>query len=577
MEVASKWVVPFLVALILVAVGLFLCHTASAGIDVIVEGADGVWSAELSFSSGLSDAAGVVSSTVVVEYADFIVKVGLQKPSNIEKVASAVSGRIIVEYAEGIMGFGLARPLFVSPTVRNLTALQREGAGIVDINFEVYDARPFVVVKFQFWNGSSWDDCVTTTGEGQVCVGTVRGTWNAKADFNNRYVKDARIRVIADNGEPSNNIGFSDSQPFVLDTKPPLADAGNDQTVYQGATVTLNGSGSRDESGIADYTWTFRENGELKVLKGANPTYVFQNAGTYSITLNVTDRFGNWALDSVKITVLSVQKDSEPPRIVSVEREPSTPQHGQEVQVKAEIVDEGSGVDAAELYYRVDGGAWKSVAMNRVDNLWVAAIPGQASGANVEYYVKASDNSGNTAVSSTYNFTVSPQGQPTPVSISVSLTPQNPTTNDEVTFTIDVKSDSYILAVQLEVDGEVVKLWTEGPSLVKSKTYTYTGGPYSQGRHSYRAYFIDMLGRTTDTGIKYFDISSPVQTTWWFWLPILAAITIIAIITMLRRKKKAKTSTSASGNHPHAKTSFAKNGSFYAATNAITRHSALKS
>lgn len=278
--------------LAVLAEGLILSRATSAGAGVIVEGADSIWAVGLGFSSGLSDAAKAVSPRIAVEYADFMVKAGLQRPLKIEEVASAVSARIVVEYAEGVKGFGLARPLFVSPTVRNLTALQREGTGIVDINFQVYDARPFVVVRFQFWNGSEWIDCVTSTGEGQVDVGAVKGTWNAKVDFNNRYVKDMKIRVVADNGEPVNNVGLSETQPFVLDTKPPLANAGSDQTVYHGTTVTLNGSHSWDESGIVDYTWTFRENGELKILKGVNSNYIFRKTGVYSVTLNVTDPFG---------------------------------------------------------------------------------------------------------------------------------------------------------------------------------------------------------------------------------------------------------------------------------------------
>ncbi|MEM3788808.1 MAG: PKD domain-containing protein [Candidatus Bathyarchaeia archaeon] len=521
-----------------------MSRATSAGAGVIVEGADSIWAVGLGFSSGLSDAAKAVSPRIAVEYADFMVKAGLQRPLKIEEVASAVSARIVVEYAECVKGFGLARPLFVSPTVRNITALQREGTGMVDINFQVYDARPFVVVRFQFWNGSEWIDCVTSTGEGQVDVGAVKGTWNARVDFNNRYVKDMKIRVVADNGEPVNNVGLSETQPFVLDTKPPLANAGSDQTVYQGTNVTLNGSHSWDESGIVDYTWTFRENGELKILKGVNPNYIFRKTGVYSITLNVTDPFGNWALDTVTISVIPVEGDSEPPRILNLEREPEAPQPGQEVQVKANVIDEGSGVNAVELYYRVDGGAWKIVAMNYVDGVWKAIIPGQTNGANVEYYVKAFDKSGNTAVSPTYNFTVSSQAQPSPVSISLSITPPNPTTEDEVTFIIDVKSDSYILAVQLEVDGDAIKVWTEGASLVKSKTYTYTGGPYPHGRHSYRAYFIDMSGRTIDTGTKYFDVSNPIQTTWWIWISILTIIGVATtlIVTWIIKKKKKETS-----------------------------------
>ena len=524
---------------------LFSAQLAIAGNGgIIVEDAESVWVTTSKSSKALSAVAGVVSPRVVVEYADCMIKVETQEPSGLCGAVGTVAPRIIVEYAEAMMSFGLGRPLFAPPTVRNLTASQRLGSCIVDIGFEVYDARSSVIVEFQFWNGSGWSDCVTTTGEGRVNVGAVKGAWNAKADFNNRYVKDMRIRVVVDNGKPINNIAFSVTPPFVLDTKPPLADAGVDQKCYMGEAVTLNGSGSWDESGIADYTWTFKDKGEVKVLKGANPSYTFSTAGTYTISLNVTDPFGNWASDTVTITVLSTQSDSEPPKIVDVERDPLAPQPNQEVHVKASVTDEGSGVGAAELHYRVNGGTWKTITMNNVGGLWEAIIPGQAEGANVEYYVKAFDRSGNAAVSPTYSFAVSSQSQPGPISISVYLTPANPTTENTVTFTIDVKSDLYILTVQLEVDGEVVKTWTEGPSLIKSKSYTYTGGPYSQGRHSYKVYVMDMGGRTEDTGIKYFDVSSPSTATWWAWIAILAAIGIIIAVAAWLRKRKRRPNTS---------------------------------
>ena len=82
------------------------------------------------------------------------------------------------------------------------------------------------------------------------------------------------------------------------------------------------------------------------------------------------------------------------------------------------------------------------------------------------------------------------------------------------------------------------------PSLIKSKSYTYTGGPYSQGRHSYKVYVMDMGGRIEDTGIKYFDVSSPSTATWWAWIAILAAIGIIIAVAAWLRKRKRKPNTS---------------------------------
>jgi len=54
---------------------------------------------------------------------------------------------------------------------------------------------------------------------------------------------------------------------------------------------------------------------------------------------------------------------------------------------------------------------------------------------------------------------------------------QTPTTENTVTFTIDVKNDLYIFTIQLEVDGEVVKTWIEGPIAHQVKILHLHGRP----------------------------------------------------------------------------------------------------
>ena len=49
--------------------------------------------------------------------------------------------------------------------------------------------------------------------------------------------------------------------------------------------MRFDGSGSTDESGIASFTRTFTARGEEAVLEGANPTYTFEELGTYKVTL----------------------------------------------------------------------------------------------------------------------------------------------------------------------------------------------------------------------------------------------------------------------------------------------------
>jgi len=88
----------------------------------------------------------------------------------------------------------------------------------------------------------------------------------------------------------------------------PVADAGDDIQVYVGSNVTLNGTGSSDDKGIESYVWSFIDDGS-QTLFGPTPYYVFDNAGTFAVTLNVTDHDGLYSTDVVLVTVL----DDQPP------------------------------------------------------------------------------------------------------------------------------------------------------------------------------------------------------------------------------------------------------------------------
>lgn len=98
---------------------------------------------------------------------------------------------------------------------------------------------------------------------------------------------------------------------------PPLADAGLDQTVTRGATVYLDGRGSRAPDGeITGYRWriTTPDGGTTTTL--TDPTaprteFVARQVGTYEVTLEVTDDEGRRATDSLYVKV-------EPPTPPSV-------------------------------------------------------------------------------------------------------------------------------------------------------------------------------------------------------------------------------------------------------------------
>jgi cytochrome c biogenesis protein CcdA/chitodextrinase len=91
------------------------------------------------------------------------------------------------------------------------------------------------------------------------------------------------------------------------DITSPSAKAGLDQVVNEDTVVTLDGSASTDNVGIVGYSWTLLD-GSVQTLTGVAPNYTFTTPGVYSVTLNVTDAAGNWATNTVTITVLDASQ-----------------------------------------------------------------------------------------------------------------------------------------------------------------------------------------------------------------------------------------------------------------------------
>jgi len=90
----------------------------------------------------------------------------------------------------------------------------------------------------------------------------------------------------------------------------PVADAGPDQTVSAGQSVNFSGEGSYDPDGnITNYAWHF---GDGSTGTGITIYNTYDNPGTYTVTLSVTDDKGSVGTDTAVITVLEVTVNQPP-------------------------------------------------------------------------------------------------------------------------------------------------------------------------------------------------------------------------------------------------------------------------
>ena len=213
------------------------------------------------------------------------------------------------EVTQGIMRHKSSAAAVASSVLISFVMCGQMGAQNLSItNYQFVSQKPVSATKWDFTyradlvnTGSalasvaatltSLDTASFTVVAGQDTLNFAPVPANAQTTSSNTVVIRVDRTVPFDNTFSKLQWSFKTNAP-----QPPVANAGPDQTVKVGATVTLNGSASTNPSGIGTltYNWAFTSvpPGSAAALTNPNnvmPTFVVDVGGTYVIKLTVNN------------------------------------------------------------------------------------------------------------------------------------------------------------------------------------------------------------------------------------------------------------------------------------------------
>ena len=153
-------------------------------------------------------------------------------------------------------------------------------------------------------------------------VGVINWTW--RFEYNNaivtlygptpkfRFDIVGEFLVTLNVTDSAGNWALDNITVFVKDITNPIPNAGFNITVFQNETVVFNGTFSRDNVGIINWTWIIEFNNEKVRLYGPIQSWTFKEPGNYTVTLIVSDAESNKAEDKIWVNVLkNVTKDDD--------------------------------------------------------------------------------------------------------------------------------------------------------------------------------------------------------------------------------------------------------------------------
>lgn len=338
----------------------------------------------------------------------------------------------------------------------------------------------------------------------------------------------------------------------------PMADAGPDQLVVNGTSVTFDGSGSTDNLdvvnyGIVNYTWSFTDVNST-TLTGVKANYTFDNVGNFSVTLNVSDYSGNWDTDKMWVNVTATETIRDI-AIADITVSPTTVTTGDTILINVTVINKGdfSENSRVTVYYDSDViGAKNATSLASGTNETLSfnwntmGVPGK------DYTIKAAA----TIVAGETNTTDNTRTYGTVTirkltsTISISAFPANITVGDSITFNgsiSPIRAEANVI-INYRLLGET---WNTLRTVTADADghYSYNWTPATNGTYEVKASWEGDLTHLPDESDVQTVIVKEVErppsgeptTNIYLYIAAIAVIILIAVtVAYIMRTRKRK-------------------------------------
>lgn len=155
-------------------------------------------------------------------------------------------------------------------------------------------------------------------------------------------------------------------------------------------TVQFTDTSNPGSSPITQWNWSFGD-GEQSDLQ--NPVHIYQNAGNYTVTLQVTNSTGSDTF--IAPDLVSVLNDVLQITFASI----TNPFDGVDITARADIQPGAYPISEVTFYYSIDDGLGQSeVANYQGGSIWTAPLGHQPGGAKIVWRIVATDAHSNKAI-----------------------------------------------------------------------------------------------------------------------------------------------------------------------------------